>query len=728
MTRAIGIRASSKSIGYPTSSTFHDESSTPLSNSSQGGAKTKSGQDLIVLGPLRPRPLPSIDGLRDAVEPLSAGGLAELSKSILTYEREAELDSTKMEISLLKPLERRVSKQRFEQLYSQLFQAFNLFQLRSYYDSAVPESSTTPKLAKSAPKMDTIRWIMQYRWGMEIAEEIAEREDVIVVETIETNKRDIFFLIGEDGRILRYWAHRGNARITVDVANNLLSIRASRASIEEIQKWLAHLLNSILTETLDISATSRIAPLGDGVIPVIARMTNTFIERIDNRTLRIAGLGPEKTRMDDARRLLLSSIDLRLRSKESLLFNPPMDNARKGALFPFSEGSALPWTFRNHNWGRWKLITPKPLQGISRPKFAMDTFNIIRRLDGGRGSLETVREALDQMGGNIPQDLRERGLATEYEAIIGHLLYNINTDDYNIRADHYELDMPSFIQKFHDKPRIICNAFPGIPVFSQDPIRRSNFEIPAPSLQGASSKEYFQLRFLPSPWSNPTSFERYPPVRMTVEIDSIKGTPHTPRIFALGSECNADVLLPRLPCDLRFVRRDETLLNVLDNTEQGGVHAGEWARFMEESHLNPSQDLKLRASPKIQIHIPPWMVLPSAWTPTASVAAPIDYTFTGMEYRRVVSLEEKGYLLSRTVVEGGVSGGRRTEVKLQYVPPSRSPSDPTNGHGSEGNGEGVKAASSSGSSSVGEGFVAFVNKAISFVASVDGFLSRKGSP
>jgi hypothetical protein len=120
-----------------------------------------------------------------------------LSKSILTYEREAELDSTKMEISLLKPLERRVSKERFEQLYNQLFQAFNLFQLRSYYDSAVPQTSTTPKLAKSAPKIDTIKWIMQYRWGMVIAEEIAEREDVIVTETIKTNKRDIFFLIGE---------------------------------------------------------------------------------------------------------------------------------------------------------------------------------------------------------------------------------------------------------------------------------------------------------------------------------------------------------------------------------------------------------------------------------------------------------------------------------------------------------------------------------------------------
>ena len=174
----------------------------------------------------------------------------------------------------------------------------------------------------------------------------------------------------------------------MDVANNLLSIHGSRASIESIQGWLHTYLKDVVTEKVDLSATSRIAPFEDSVIPVVARMTNTYIERIDKDTvclshtpppplpparltvakkLKIAGLGSTRDRVDDARRLLFSSVDLRLRRKESLLFNPPMDSARAGALFPFSEGSALPWTCRNRNLGRWKLVKNKPLGGVPPP-------------------------------------------------------------------------------------------------------------------------------------------------------------------------------------------------------------------------------------------------------------------------------------------------------------------------------------------------------------------------
>lgn len=185
-------------------SSYSSAFDTPYTHPSHG-PKTKSGQKLIVIPPPGPRPRRSsdcdLDGLRDAVGPLGAADLAELSQSILVYEQEAVLDATNMEISLLKPLAKRVSKKRFEQLCDQLNQAFNLTQLRNYYDSAAPPKGSEARMSRPPTKMDTIRWIMKYRWGMMIAEEIAEREDVIVTETIESSKRDIFFLIGE-GRFL----------------------------------------------------------------------------------------------------------------------------------------------------------------------------------------------------------------------------------------------------------------------------------------------------------------------------------------------------------------------------------------------------------------------------------------------------------------------------------------------------------------------------------------------
>ena len=189
------------------------------------GPKTKSGRELIVIPPPGPK-TPSacdLDGLLDAVGPLEAADLAELSQSILVYEQEAVLDATQMEISLLKPATTRVSKERFEQLYDQLNQAFNLPQLRNYYDKAArAEGPAVPRL-KPTTKMDTIRSIMKHRWGMVIAEEIPEREDVIVTEAIESNKRDIFFLIGE-GRLLSSSPARSAALIYLLVDEKIVTV------------------------------------------------------------------------------------------------------------------------------------------------------------------------------------------------------------------------------------------------------------------------------------------------------------------------------------------------------------------------------------------------------------------------------------------------------------------------------------------------------------------------
>jgi hypothetical protein len=154
-------------------------------------------RELIILEPPRPRKieLPLSEKL-DHLE------LANISKNLLTFERETFLDVTQMEISLLRPHDTRVSKQRFKQLADQLSKQFNLLQLRAYYESPMgkDEPPPTPRLGRYAPKRDIITAVLKDRWAIKIAEEIAEREDVIVQKEIKSNKRDIFFLIGE-GRL-----------------------------------------------------------------------------------------------------------------------------------------------------------------------------------------------------------------------------------------------------------------------------------------------------------------------------------------------------------------------------------------------------------------------------------------------------------------------------------------------------------------------------------------------
>ncbi|KAI5853357.1 mitochondrial inner-membrane-bound regulator-domain-containing protein [Tricharina praecox] len=677
-----------------------------------------SGHELLVLAPPRPK----YTAPKVTISPLDKLQLANLSNAVLTYEMEALLDATKMEISLARPLEPRVSQQRYDQLYNQLSHAFNMTQLQDYFESSLPEDTTTPpEHRRYTRKPDVIHAVMRDRWKMIVAEEIAEREDVIVLKDINITTRDIFFLIGEDGRILRQWAESSAARITVDVAKGLLSIQASLASIEKIEKALAETLKAVITEEFSITATNRIAPLRDEFIPTISRLTNTFIENISPDALRISTLGPSRHNLDDARRLLISSIDLQLRTNSCLLYNPPIINSEMVALYPTSELASLPWTARNREWGRVKpVVQNKKITRAAADRLTYKSADVIRRVGSGdRGYISTVWEALSEISEKANSTLDQR-FSTKYEATIGHLLYAINTDDYNIRTTKdYELDIMRFLQLFHDKPRVFGHTFAGIPVFSQDPIRRSDFEIPAPPLENATSKEYFQLRFLPSPWAHPSVFEQYPPIRMTFSIDESTGSPQTPQIFALGSESHADLMLPRFSCDLKFARRQEGYLEVREDApELGGIATSEWSRFVANSQLNVAEDYTLRASTKLNIHIPRWMVLPPSGdtspadasnpprpeAPEAPESEMISYQFVGMEFRRVVELVGKGYKISRAVVEGGVSGGRRTEITMQYLPAAGS--------------------SSSGDGAV-DGFVAFTNKAISMVSSVDNFLERK---
>lgn len=358
-----------------------------------------------------------------------------------------------------------------------------------------------------------------------------------------------------------------------------------------------------------------------------------------------------------------------------------------------------------------------------------------------------IPEALKSLAGSVNQDIKSRGLKTEYDVTVGHILYTINTDDYNIRTDNYELDDTRFMASFSQKPRVLCRLFPGIPFFSQDSIRRIEFDIPPPPLQGASAREFFELGFLPSPWANPSMFENYPPLRMTIDIEPGTGAPHEPRIFALGSNAEVDVLYPRLPCDLRFSRRDECLLpvsSIAQESPAGGMAPLEWKRFMNDSQLNMAHDTKLRASSKLEVHIPSWLVYPGfqklpayasadastdAPTDAAPNAARIEYTLTKMEYRREVAVSENASILTRTIVEGGNSGGRHTEIKLRYDPPHSSPSPleaaPVDPHHDDDDevSFGIEELPYD-KRSPSEEFLSFVKKSVNLVTLVEDYLNR----
>lgn len=107
-----------------------------------------------------------------------------------------------MEISLYRPEKTRVSKERYQQMFQDLDNAFLRPQVFEYCSRTMPIGGGT--LGRFSRKKEILDEILRNRWGIEVTDEIAEREDVVRCKVIESSRRDIFFMIGE-GMYLVSW-------------------------------------------------------------------------------------------------------------------------------------------------------------------------------------------------------------------------------------------------------------------------------------------------------------------------------------------------------------------------------------------------------------------------------------------------------------------------------------------------------------------------------------------
>lgn len=363
--------------------------------------------------------------------------------------------------------------------------------------------------------------------------------------------------------------------------------------------------------------------------------------------------------------MLFTSLDLQFRSSYSLLYNSPRgQESTKGALYPFTEDPSLPWRFRGRDWARWRDVKNKLLPSEVAPGLVpgqVDSALIKMQDDRSLDGLGEVRKILDESADLEALELEGQHIhPVEYQIVLGCLLHD--SDGHNMMKG------PQALEKFikEERLRVLCHDFPGVSFIARMPRSRiepplSRIEEPKMLEEGAAYS--FILKFAPSPWSNPDTFELFPPLEMTLMVDAFSGEAQNPKLVAVHSESVADLLMPSRNCDLRFLRRVNVPLNLGISRlglAGGGITEEEMARFINESNLNPAGNDRLRASPQIKVSIPPFMMQRSPYSPTEE----IDYIFTGMEFRRELKFDWEGLYMHHTVVEGGISGGKKTEVKL----------------------------------------------------------------
>ncbi|KAI5792430.1 mitochondrial inner-membrane-bound regulator-domain-containing protein [Peziza echinospora] len=631
-----------------------DETPTPKK---RRGLAQLENRKLLILQMPAPRP-------RRRAVPLSAEvddeELDQLSSNLLVFEKESTPDASQFAISLLKPFGvTRVSKLRYQQLFDQLLNQFNKDQLQSYI-SFVREKiqKKDARVGKGTKKVDLGTVILKEIWGVQIDEEISEREDLIIQKRLPMSKEDIYFLIGQNGRNLRRWAQEFHARITVNVQESFVEFEAVEANIEALEKKIPEHLDQKISEDIDLSAISRITQFNKAYVSGISTMTETYIHNISDHIYRVLALGPSTAPIEDARRLIFDSHELQFRRSYSLAvdssFSPGAEDAGdlRGALYSAVEDRSLPWMLRGKDWARWRSVkgkvpdlTMSPIQQkisslIKAATQSPENPKPIDRWEKAQASLETTDLTQDM---ETVKALLDDGISTSpelpppsYSATLGYVLHNSGMEQRKLNTLESVLNAGS--------ERVFCENIPGLtyatsrlnlvdeaasaqswglPVPDGWTSPTGNSETPARTPPTEFRKHTLVLKFSPSPWAHPDSFESYPPVEMILELDPVTGEYKNPQVLAMESNSMADLMLPSKECDIRFKRRVDVPLYLGGNamkvdfetthfapvitkppTELQEAHQAKVEEFLKASKLNPLKDDRLRAVPEIELFVP----------------------------------------------------------------------------------------------------------------------------
>jgi len=165
-------------------------------------------------------------------------------------------------------------------------------------------------------------------------------------------------------------------------------------------------------------------------------------------------------------------------------------------------------------------------------------------------------------------------------------------------------------------------------------------------------KTFFLIKFAPSPWSNPDNFETLPTVEVEIGIDPYTGNLSTPRIHAISSHATADVLMPDAASDVRYVRRVNVPLD---------ASTPEVDEFMKRSNLDLFRSDVLRPAAQATFKIPGWLA-----GDNENDTVQKEYIYTHLEYKSGVQFDWQGLPLWFTDIESGSTGGKRSEVMIEY--------------------------------------------------------------
>ncbi|KAG5438398.1 hypothetical protein PCANB_002887 [Pneumocystis canis] len=559
--------------------------------------------------------------MNSLIEPLEEKSLELLSQKLICDHSNEMIDTSINEIDMMKPNYTLVSLDFFNQIIKNIEFSFNRKQIQNY------ARFNGLKNISCGTRNHLIVRILREVWKLEISNDIFS---------------DIFTIKG-NGFVLRQWAQCCQAKIYVDFDKLLLQVEATKSNIEKLEMKIIELTKGIKVEDIDIGYLSKFGYFSDKYILEISYLSKAFIEKIGTNKIRVIVLQNESGYLEDARKLLCMLLIDKDPRRYSLIYDNSYNN---NSFYYFGEKFSLPWFMRKQEWARWKIIANKNEDNFffkekSAKKILENEYSIVIE----NGSLKSCSDVISTLY-DIPRffsnyvtylNIKAR---VEYDITFGYVLHDCLLTNIYKQCSIFELRQHLENRKNDETQRIFCSNVAHTPMLIHKLKSCSKGQF-----LDESYKKFFKLKFVPSPWVYLNLNNSY--IEIDLELDK-KGNLRYTSAKHIFCESILDVLLPRCRNDLRISQKVFFFLD-LNN---------KWLmEYLNKIRIDSVAINKLHTFSTLYIEFP---------SELKDIFKIQEYVLVKTEYINQVDFRLNNFLLRFLNIEGNLSTGRRTELKLLF--------------------------------------------------------------
>ncbi|KAI9750062.1 MAG: hypothetical protein M4579_006614 [Chaenotheca gracillima] len=530
---------------------------------------------------------------------------------------------------------------------------------------------TELKAGSGSQKRKLIQRITRKCWTL-LTKEEGEGQgelDFVVITPI------LSLLLHQSRGLLSSVATNRGVKIDVSKTRSLIRITAPKSMAEAAAQELRHVASQVIISTINLRPLDEMGQrvkgvssewkLSDILRKAIEDTTGTILEVSGKERVSIYCIGPDRSSIEDAVRLLLSSIPNAANVRRQVL---------NDSIYP-NEGSHL--VVQGQTKGLALLEQAKTWCRIwSKPETEQSSDTEDRKHPKSQTLNELVKHH-SKLFHNEGQTKHAPEFASSPSPLPIRTVHASKLARWNLQPT--SSTFATFGHVLHESAG--PDALTSIPAAASQESRA--FSYTAPNILNCISKmphkgsevkapsEYLHIWLRPSPWTRlghddgQRLTSNAPAVDIVLRLNPLTKKPSIKAVSAVLAERSSDIMLPYSSTDLRLRTLSTLRLDQPHNHPQ-------ISEFVAQSDLDITGQGRLRTPDTLRVSLPKRFFEPRE-NPTAFLAKQddsgelieLEYYFMGLEYRQSVRLNIDGWRAQYATIEGGrTGGGRRGELRM----------------------------------------------------------------